>query len=152
MNLKIASDERIHFSDRLKAALIAANQPTGASAFARAYNLRADGATVTTHGVRKWLKGEAIPTHEKILIISKWLHVHSSWLRFGDAENCQYEQMPTINEELSTEHLALIHDVAALPAPAQAIIRDIVDAFMRVSASEQGGNAAGMPNRRRQSR
>ena len=152
MNSKIAFDERIHFSDRLKAALVAANQPTGASAFARAYNLRADGATVTTHGVRKWLKGEAIPTHEKILIIAKWLHVHSSWLRFGDAENSAYDLPASMDDDLSTEHLALIHDIAALPLPAQTIIRDIVDSFMRVSASEQGVKAAGMPNRRRQPR
>ena len=152
MDSKIASDERIHFSDRLRAALIAANQPTGASAFARAYNLRADGATVTTHGVRKWLKGEAIPTHEKILIIARWLHVHSSWLRFGDAENGQYELIPSLEKELSTEHLALIRDVAALPAPAQIIIRDIVDSFMRASASEQGVQLTSMPNRRRHAR
>lgn len=152
MNSKIAYDERIHFSDRLRAALTAANQPTGASAFARAYNLRADGATVTAHGVRKWLKGEAIPTHEKILIIAKWLNVHSSWLRFGDAENGKYDLVPSMDEQLSTEHLALIHDVAALPRPAQIIIRDIVDSFMRASAAGQGLAMAGMPNRRRQQR
>ena len=135
MNSKIASDERVNFSDRLKAALAEASQPVGASAIARAYNLRADGAAVTTHAVRKWLNGEAIPTHEKILILASWLNVHSSWLRFGDAENGHYELPPSTGQQLSTEHLALIHDVAALPAPDQAIIRDIVDAFMRASAS-----------------
>lgn len=152
MNSKIASDERLHFSDRLRAALIAANQPTGPSAFARAYNLRADGAAVTTYGVRKWLNGEAIPTHEKILILAKWLHVHASWLRFGEAENGQYELAPLTGQQLSTEQLALIDDVAALPASAQAIIRDIVDAFMRAYAGEQGVRLPRTSTRRRQSR
>ena len=75
MNPTNATNERSNFADRLRTALSAAKQPTGFSAFARAYNLRAAGATVTAHAGRKWLVGEAIPTHEKILIIAKWLNV-----------------------------------------------------------------------------
>ena len=152
MNAKIASDERINFSDRLKAALVAARQPVGASAFARAYNLRADGAAVTTHGVRKWLNGEAIPTHEKILIIARWLNVNSSWLRFGEAENGHYSFDPSTDEHLSTEQLALIHDVAALTQAAQVVIRDIVDSFMRVGAIKPVQLMEGIPNCRRHER
>lgn len=148
MTSKSATDERANFADRLRTALVAANQPVGASALCRAYNLRADGAAVTAHGVRKWLKGEAIPTHEKILIIARWLNVHSSWLRFGDAENGQYDVLPSTKEQLSNEYLVLIRDVAALPASAQTIIRDIVDAFLRAGAGDQRLREVGGRDRR----
>ena len=84
MDEKIALKGRSDFARRLSAALLAANQPVGASTLARAYNLRTDGSPVTVHGVRKWLKGEAIPTQDKILVLSQWLNVHPSWLRFGE--------------------------------------------------------------------
>ena len=33
--------------------------------------------------------------------------------------------------------MALIHDVAALPSPAQTIIREVVDSFMRLDQGEK---------------
>lgn len=131
MNSKISNDERIFFSERLKSSLLAANLPITPTAFMRAFNLRADGLSVTSHGARKWLKGEAIPTHEKILILARWLGVHAAWLRYGDADN---DDTPgsTIPEGLvSTADLALIKDIAALPESMQNIVRQIVEAFLR---------------------
>ena len=55
MSSKIQEEERDHFSDRLKAALQAAGLDTSPTSFATAFNVRADGATVTVHGARKWL-------------------------------------------------------------------------------------------------
>lgn len=34
---------------------------------------------------RKWLKGEAIPTQDKIHILARWIGVSPQWLRFGEA-------------------------------------------------------------------
>lgn len=130
MDSKIAIDERKHFSDRLLAALIAAHQPTTPSAFTRGFNLRADGATVSVHGARKWLLGEAFPTQEKILILARWLNINPSWLRFGDAQNDQY-RLDIASSELSPESLVLIHDVMSLPPAAQLIVRDLIDSFLR---------------------
>jgi transcriptional regulator with XRE-family HTH domain len=149
MESKLARDERTSFADRLRSATLAAGQPIGASAFARAYNLRADGAAVTTHGVRKWLRGEAIPTQEKILILAKWLNVHASWLRFGDAENGIYA-LPGIGEEgLSTQNLTLIHDIMSLSASAQEIVRDLTNSLMRIIGSGSEGQHPRKQSRRR---
>ncbi len=148
MNSRIAVDERVGFADRLRSALIAAHQPTAPTAFVRAYNLRADGAAVTSHGARKWLRGEALPTHEKILILANWLNVHASWLRFGDAENGSY-QLDNIGEKaLTSEQLMLIHDVISLSPSAQTIIRDLVDSFLRAAASGQEANIERKAGRR----
>lgn len=131
MTSMIADDERVNFSDRLKSALLASGLPIQPGPFVRAFNLRADGSAVTPHAGRKWLVGESIPTHEKILILANWLGVHAAWLRYGDAENADLP-LSTIPEALlSTADLALIKDIVSLPAPTQRLVREIVDAFLR---------------------
>lgn len=139
MDSKIAHDERINFADRLRTSLLDACQPVEPSAFMRAYNLRADGATVTSHAARKWLRGEAFPTQEKILIIARWLNVHASWLRFGDAEKRNYGAgpPPPLDESWSNENLVLMHDIRALTPVGQIIVRDLVDSLMRITVAER---------------
>lgn len=131
MDSKVASSERQSFSDRLKSALEQAGLPVSPSAFTRAFNARADGSAVSIYAARKWLTGEAIPTHEKVVIISTWLGVNPSWLRFGDpdAGGLSDEVIPEAN--VSTPALALINDIASLPEPAQQTIREIVDSFLK---------------------
>ncbi|MDM5177414.1 hypothetical protein PO883_09450 [Massilia sp. DJPM01] len=131
MTTKIADEERVNFSDRLKTALRAAGVPAAPTPFMRAYNLRANGAAVTPHAVRKWLSGEAIPTHEKIVILATWLGVHAAWLRFGDAENADTAAVGLPSSMLSGENLAMMNDIVSLPASTQQILREIIDAFVR---------------------
>ena len=38
---------------------------------------------ISVHAVRKWLNGEAIPSHDKLLVLAGWLSVSPEWLRFG---------------------------------------------------------------------
>lgn len=131
MDSKIAQDERVNFSDRLKAALLTAGLPIQPAPFVRAYNLRADGSAVTPHAARKWLAGEAMPTHEKIVILANWLGVHAAWLRFGDAGNGELPVSTIPETLLATADLALIRDIVSLPGSTQQIVREIVDAFLR---------------------
>ncbi|NHZ37807.1 hypothetical protein [Massilia rubra] len=131
MDSKIADEERINFSDRLKAALLAAGLPLKAAPFVRAFNLRADGAAVTIHAARKWLAGETLPTHERILILANWLGVHAAWLRYGDAENADLPVSTIPEALLSSAELALLKDIVSLPESTQQIVRQIVDAFLR---------------------
>ncbi len=42
--------------------------------------------SITSHAVRKWLTGKAIPIHSRLLRLSEWLGVSPSWLRFGEGE------------------------------------------------------------------
>lgn len=131
MASKLAQEERLSFSNRLKKALTDAGLGVSASGFTRAYNARADGSAVTIHAARKWLGGEAIPTHEKIVILSVWLGVGAAWLRFGGAV-LELITAEVISEaEISTPALALLNDILSLPGREQRTIRAIVDAFLR---------------------
>ena len=144
MESHVAIRERINFSDRLKTALTAAHLSCKTSTFTRAFNHRADGAAVTEHAARKWLSGEAIPTQEKIVILATWLGVHASWLRFGDAENSAKGDtaVGVIPEAaMSSQHLALIHDIMLLPGSAQIVVRDLVDSMNRMCGVNEPGEA-----------
>lgn len=131
MDSKIAQDEREHFSERLKSSLTASGLPTQPGPFARAFNARADGASITSHAARKWLGGESIPTHEKVVILSVWLGVNAAWLRFGEPDDDIFGAGVVPEASVSTPALALLNDIMSLPDAPRRIIRGIVDAFLR---------------------
>ncbi len=137
MDSKIAHDERARFSNRLKKALADAGLGVSPGAFTRAYNARADGSAVSTHAARKWLGGEAIPTHEKIIILSIWLGVSAAWLRFGDVDLELVSHEVIKESEISTPALALLKDILSLPKREQRTIRAIVDAFLRSNSDSE---------------
>jgi hypothetical protein len=134
VNSRIASDERIHFRDRLLNVLRRADVPVRASTVAHEFNLRADGATVTMHAVRKWLAGDAIPTHERLLILGDWLGVHASWLLYGDAENSDYA-LGRPASSLTSQDLMLVRDFNRLDTEGQRILREILNVLMTSSVA-----------------
>ncbi len=142
MNSKIASDERIFFQERLQQALRRADIPIRASAVAEGFNLRADGATVTVHAVRKWLVGESIPTHERLVILAHWLGVHASWLLYGDAENSDFPAA-SVEPAHDTAELILIRDFKRLNSQGQHLLRSMLDVLMKTMIEDAGtqGNA-----------
>lgn len=137
MNSKIASDERQHFSHRLQERLRKAGVPVRASTVAHEFNLRADGATVTTHAVRKWLVGDAIPTHERLLILAAWLGVHASWLLYGDAENSPMAAGPGAVPTLATPDLMLVRDFNRLTPEGQRVLRAVLNILLDSSFKSQ---------------
>lgn len=77
------SSEQEQFSERLvKAMHDAGFKDDSPSHMVREFNRRFPHHAVTVHAARKWIKGEAIPTQDKILALSRWLNVNPAWLRF----------------------------------------------------------------------
>ena len=132
MDTKSAHEGRINFSGRLKSALSDAGLSEKIGDFTRAFNARADGSAVSIHATRKWLCGEAIPTHERILILAVWLGVNAAWLQFGEADESVVAGDIVPEAIVSTPVFVLMTDVLSLPTPAQQAIREIVDAFLRL--------------------
>jgi len=130
MDSKIAFEERLNFSERLKQSLAGAGLSSNAAEFTRAFNARAGGAAVSVYAARKWLTGSAIPTHEKLVIMAIWLGVSAAWLRFGDHHAESLSAGVIAEARISTPALALLNDISSLPEPAQKTIRAIVDAFL----------------------
>lgn len=80
--------EKEAFSQRLKQQLAkngwAVNSPTW---LAKEFNLRFSGQAVSVQTASNWLSGNAIPSQDKLQVLSVWLNVSNQWLRFGDEQN-----------------------------------------------------------------
>ena len=50
---------------------------------------------VTPQAVRKWLNGEAIPSHDKVKALAQWLEISPNWLHHGEGGAGQAEQPAT---------------------------------------------------------
>lgn len=133
MDTKIQDDERRHFSDRLRNALQACGYGTSPTAFAQEFNLRAEGATVTVHGARKWLFGEAIPTQARVQVLAEWLNVTAAWLRFGDPDSAVASNSKRSTADIDSAELRLLKDFRRLPEHTRVVVRDLVDSLLRNS-------------------
>lgn len=130
MESKLASKEREGFQHRLTQALVSAGYNTSPSTFAREFNLRADGAVVTVHGARKWLKGESLPTQERIHILARWLNVSAHWLRFGESPG---EGVGAANDAAGIPHdeVLLLGDFRRLDERSQAVVKDLIASLLK---------------------
>jgi transcriptional regulator with XRE-family HTH domain len=120
--------EQGRFSDRLNQALAAANyRPAGASLIAREFNLRFPELAVTVHAVRKWLKGEAIPTQDKLVALAQWLGVKAEWLRYnGDVPGAAAQA-----QQFSGEDLRLLRDFQRLGSERRRIADEFIQVLLR---------------------
>ena len=130
MDSKLASNERNEFKNRLAIALDKAGYKVSPTALAREFNLRADGAVVTTHAARKWLVGEAFPTQERLHVLARWLNVSPQWLRFGEGET---EFANALNDSNNLPHaeVILLGDFRRLDQRSQAVVRDVIASLLK---------------------
>ena len=79
-----SASERREFSLRLRNALSQVGESPAVANVTSGFNHSNNDLPVTSHSVRKWLTGEAIPTQPKLRCLAAWLGVSAAWLRFGD--------------------------------------------------------------------
>ncbi len=121
--------EQERFAERLNQALDAARyQRAGASRVAREFNLRFPEKAVTVHAVRKWIKGDAIPTQDKLLALAQWLGVRADWLRYDGDEPALESAHPS---EFSGEDLRLLRDFQRLGTERKHIVDQLIQVLLR---------------------
>lgn len=77
-------NEKQEFAQRLCDAMIRAGYPLRPVVLEREFNTRYWGKSVTLQAVRRWLRGEAIPSQDKIQVLAEWLQIEPEVLRFGE--------------------------------------------------------------------
>ncbi len=126
---KAIRTEQERFAARLNQALAAARyQPAGASRIAREFNLRFPDKAVTVHAVRKWIKGEAIPTQDKLVALAQWLGVRADWLRYDGDEPVADTREPN---EFSGEEVRLLRDFQRLGSDRKHIVDLIIQVLLK---------------------
>ena len=95
--------------------------------------------------MRKWLKGEAIPTMDKLAVLANLLDISEDWLRWGN------DSM----QESSTKHSFKVTQIASTFDPEKALVQDyrllskvhkkLIDVILEVLLKEQSKSKKSEP-------
>ncbi len=118
------------FSDRLRAAMVAAGHEPRPAVLEKLFNSRYWGRSVTFQAVSRWLNGGSIPAQEKLVILADLLAVDPQALRYGE------ESVKSIREKrarwdsgLAPEDREIVDLLLTLTVEQRKIVREVVRAF-----------------------
>jgi len=77
-------DEKAQFAERLRTSMKAAGYQVRPGVLEKEFNSRYWGRSVTFQAVSRWLRGESIPSQEKLQVLADWLKIEPHILRFGE--------------------------------------------------------------------
>ena len=121
------------FANRLRDAMKAAGYEPKPAVLEREFNTRYWGKPMTLHGVRRWLRGETLPTHEKLLVLSEWLGVPPQQLNFGDEIQRKVEQRRSRwDSGIGYQDRDIFEAFLKLPIPQRKLIREVILTFAKV--------------------
>lgn len=137
--------ERKGFSERLFKAMQNAGYRPTQGVLTKNYNLRAQGNTVTTYSVAKWLNGESLPTRDKMRVLAEWLGVSVEWLAFGKEA---VDSGEVGHKALTRKEVMLVHDIRAMSDYGRKLVYELVRVV--VSAEAARITVQGMMNQRKE--
>lgn len=120
----------LEFAERLKFALLKAGKSLRPTDLAIQFSLQsqAEGG-VSMPAARKWLRGEALPTEDKLRTLAHWLNVDPHELRYGVSPNKalaeQLKQLPYAAQN----DVAAVEQFLALPPEHRKTVRAVIKAF-----------------------
>lgn len=136
-------DEKAGFAERLRELMARAGYAARPSVLEREFNTRYWGRSVTLQAVRRWLRGEAIPSQDKLQVLADWLQVEPQLLRFGDAAARKAREQQRRWEVLpDRQDREIIDAFLALPVAQRKIVREVILAFAKTHAAEPGPSQA----------
>ena len=123
-----AKDE---FAQRLIQAMQAAGYNAKPSVLEREFNQRYWGKPVTLQGVRRWLRGEVIPPHDKLHTLAEWLNVPPQELGFGNLPEKIVQTRKRWDEGIGFQEREVFEAYLSLPIPQRKLIREIIQTFTK---------------------
>ncbi len=128
-------NEKAEFATRLRDAMTKAGYSLRPVDLEREFNTRYWGRSVTMQAVRRWLRGEAIPSQEKLQVLAEWLKVEPQVLRFGEAvRNAVQQHKQRWDEGVGHLERETFDAFLQLPAPQRKLIREVILTFAKVHA------------------
>lgn len=122
------------FAKRLLAAFENAGIPARPAVIEREFNQRYWGKPITLHAVRYWLRGESVPTHDKLLCLAEWLGVEPQTLRYGDeVPKAVRERRKTWDEGIGYQEREIFELFLKLPVPQRKVAREVIVALAKAN-------------------
>lgn len=130
-------NEKIEFAERLRQAMLAAGYPDRPAVLEREFNSRYWGRSVTFQAVSRWLRGQSIPSQEKLQVLAEWLEVEPQALRYGDKAVSRIRANRALWEDAKHfQERATFEAFLSLPLPQRKIVREVILAFAKAASSE----------------
>ncbi|MFI3157740.1 MAG: transcriptional regulator [Methylococcaceae bacterium] len=129
--------EKLEFAERLRNAMLAAGYEARPSVLEKGFNSHYWGRSVTFQAVSRWLRGEAIPSQEKLQVLAEWLKIEPHALRFGEqaAESIRAKRQQW-DEALDYQERETIERYLGLPVAQRKVVREVIAAFAKAFPNE----------------
>ena len=121
--------EKAEFGARLCAAMQAQGVPLRPSVLEREFNRRYWGRAVTLQAARRWMRGEAIPSQDKLQVLAEWLRIEPQVLRFGEDAIRTVREAQQRWESLSYTERATLDAFLRLPIEQRRVVQKVIEAF-----------------------
>ena len=126
-------NNKIEFAQRLQAAMVAAGLEPRPGVLLNQFNANYWGRSVSFQAVSRWLRGEAIPEQDKLLVLAGILKIEPEVLRFGEAVRESVQQhRKRWDEGVGYLERETFDAFLKLPAPQRKIIREVILTFAKV--------------------
>ncbi len=123
---------KAEFAKRLQMALEMAGVPAKPAVLEREFNQRYWGKPITLYGVRRGLRGESFPAHDKLLCLAQWLGVEPQTLRYGDAvPKAVRERRKRWDEGIGYQEREIFELFLKLPVPQRKVAREVIMALAK---------------------
>lgn len=128
-------DQKAEFGERLCAAMLRAGYAVRPIVLEHEFNSRYWGRSVTLQAVRRWLRGEAIPSQDKLQVLAEWLKVEPQLLRFGEKTVHSVQAAKKRWEEnIGYQEREVFEAFLGLPSPQRKVLREVILAFAKAYA------------------
>jgi hypothetical protein len=127
-------NEKIEFTERLRAAMIQAGYVASPSVLEHEFNLRWPGKSISNQAAWGWLNNRSIPMQDKMKVLAEWLKVEPEVLRFGDAVRLSLQQhKKRWDEGVGHVERETFDTFLQLPAAQRKIIREVILTFAKAN-------------------
>lgn len=128
-------DSKLDFAQRLRTAMEAAGLQPRPGVLHNLFNARYWGRSVSFQAVSRWLRGQAIPEQDKLLVLAELLHIEPDVLRFGVAgQVAAQERSARWGQGMGYLERETFDAFLRLPPAQRKIIREVILAFDQVHA------------------
>ena len=131
-------NNKLEFAQRLRDAMVAAGLEARPGVLMNQFNANYWGRSVSFQAVSRWLRGEAIPEQDKLLVLAGMLKIEPEVLRFGEAVRKSVQQhRQRWDEGIGYLERETFDAFLQLPAPQRKLIREVILTFAKVHSADE---------------
>ncbi|MDO8889797.1 MAG: helix-turn-helix domain-containing protein [Hydrogenophaga sp.] len=128
-------EHKLEFAQRLRAAMQSAGLEPRPGVLLNLFNAKYWGRSVSFQAVSRWLRGEAIPEQDKLLVLAEILRVEPEVLRFGvKVRHSVQEHRQRWTDGVGYQDRETFDAFLRLPPAQRKFVRDLILTFAQPPA------------------